>query len=120
MDTPPSLSEAADNHVPRNFYLVAIMVFGFALQGNMIARTSFVLETAPADRVPSYRAFLDTTLLPMMALPLVVGLLVRGADGRVDTARAEIMFLCIVASGLLSILAALRFREVRGGPGCRV
>ena len=106
--------------LPFVVYLAAIMVFGFALQGNMIARTSFVLETAPSDRVPSYRAFLDTTLLPMMILPLVVSLLIRGADGRVDTARAEIMFLCIVAGGLLSIFAALRFREVRGEPGCRV
>jgi len=100
-------------------YLAAIMVFGFALQGTMIARNSFVLETAPSDRVPSYRAFLDTTLLPMLFLPVLVGLLVRGADGRVDTVRAEIMFLCIVASGLLSIFAALRFREVRGESGSR-
>ena len=94
-------------------YLFAIMVFGFALQGNAIAKTSYLLESAPPDRRASYRAFLSTALFPMTVLPLLAGLLLRRANGAVDVGRAEIMFAFIVVSGALSIMASVRLQEVR-------
>ena len=98
--------------LPLCVYLLSLCFFGLAMQANMIARNSFVLEIAPPARRPSYIAFVNTIAFPLTILPTVVGALVGREAGRLDA-----VFILIAFSGLLTFLAALRLREVRQPAG---
>jgi len=103
--------------LPLVAYMGAILLFGAAVQGNAIARTGFLLETAPPHRRASYRAFLSTVLFPVTFLPMLAGVFLKSAEGQVDLSRAEGLFGLIVLSGSLTVFTAFRLREVRAANG---
>jgi len=119
-----SLSIPVPLDLPLVGYMGAVFLFGAALQGSAIARTGFLLETAPPHRRASYRAFLNTALFPVTLLPMLAGAFLRNAEGHVDVSRAEGLFALIVVSGFLTAITAMQLREVRAtndvpiGKGC--
>jgi hypothetical protein len=94
--------------LPLGVYLLALTVFGFALQGNIIARNAFVIETAPSERRPSYIAFLNTVSLPMALLPVLAGWAIGDSTSGLDG-----LFVVVAATGVLTFAVASRLTEVR-------
>jgi len=95
--------------LPLSVYLVALALFGLALESNIIGINALLLEAAPPDRRPSYIAFLNTVCFPFTFLPLLAGILIGS-----HTARFDALFAVLIAGGLLYLLAALLLTEVRG------
>jgi MFS family permease len=91
-------------------FLLALCCYGFALQASIIGMLAFTIESAPAERRPSYVAFLNTATFPLAFLSGVVGLLVG-----LKLISLTALFVVVAASGLLTLLTALRLREVRPG-----
>ena len=89
-------------------YLVALGLFGLALQANQIGSNAFLIEAAPPNRRPSYIAFLSAVTFPLTLLPALAGFIVGKNVGRL-----EVLFMAVTVSGLLSLVAALRLTEVR-------
>jgi hypothetical protein len=94
--------------LPLCVYLLALCIFGFALQANMIARNAFVLEIAPAHRRPTYIAFMETMAFPLTVVPMIVGALVDKG-----VLMLELVFAAIALTGLLSYVAAMELHEKR-------
>ncbi|MFO7956810.1 MAG: MFS transporter [Candidatus Brocadiia bacterium] len=97
--------------LPLLIYFLALFSFGMALQAHMIGRTGFIVESAPEGRRPSYIGFLNTVTFPMTFLSVVAGLMVDWRGITLDTLVG-----IVAASGVLTLLFALRLREVRDGP----
>jgi MFS family permease len=95
-------------NLPLCVYLFALFCFGAAMRVDMISNSSFLLESAPPDRRPSYIAFLNTAAFPLTFLPAIVGALM-GESGK----GLEILFGVSVLSGCLTLATALRLKEVR-------
>jgi len=96
--------------LPLAVYLCALCLFGLALEANIIGAFALMLEIAPANRRPSYVAFLNTVAFPLTFLPAVVGALVGE-----HTRRLDIVFVAVAVGGLLTILAARQLGDVRAG-----
>jgi hypothetical protein len=96
---------------PLAVYLLALALFGFAHQGNIIARNAFVVETAPPDRRPSYIAFLNTVSVPMTFLPAIAGWAIGGSTSGLDG-----LFVGVCVTGILTLIAAAGLEDVRGAP----
>jgi len=107
--SPPWLG--VDLTVPLAIYLLALALFGFAHQGNIIARNAFVVETAPPDRRPSYIAFLNTVSVPMTFLPAIAGWAIGGSTSGLDG-----LFAAVCVTGLLTLLAALGLEDAHTTP----
>ncbi len=98
--------------LPLATFFLAIGLFGFAQQANIIGLIGFTLETAPRARRPSYLAFLNTATLPAAFIPALFGAL--AAWGLIEL---SFMFVIAAGSGILTLLVTLRLTEVRGnGP----
>jgi len=97
--------------LPLAVYLLALCMFGFAQQANMVGLTGFTVEAAPRGRRPSYIAFLNTAPFPLTFLPAVAGALARGSYG------LTAVFAVVVASGIATLAVTLRLREVRHNSG---
>lgn len=93
-------------------YLGALCFAGLALEGQVIGLNAFMLESAPADRRPSYVAFLNTVTFPLTFLPALAGLVV----GR-SAARLDALFAFVAFSGVLTAAAGRRLTEVREDAG---
>ena len=93
-------------------YLGALCLAGLALEGQVIGLNAFMLESAPADRRPSYVAFLNTVTFPLTFLPALAGLIV----GR-STVRLDALFAFVAFSGVLTFAAGRRLTEVREDAG---
>jgi len=97
--------------LPLLVYFLALFSFGMALQAHMIGQTGFIVESAPENRRPSYIGFLNTVTFPMTFLSVVAGLLVDCRGITLDTLVG-----IVAASGALTLVFALRLREVRDQP----
>lgn len=104
--SPPGVTFALS--LPLGVYLLALALFGFAHQGNIIARNAFVVEIAPEDRRPSYIAFLNTVSLPMTFLPALAGWAIGGSTRGLDA-----LFVAVTITGALTLAVASRLTEVR-------
>ena len=104
--SPPGVTFALS--LPLGVYFLALALFGFAHQGNIIARNAFVVEIAPEDRRPSYIAFLNTVSLPMTFLPALAGWAIGGSTRGLDA-----LFVAVTITGALTLAVASRLTEVR-------
>ena len=89
-------------------YVLALCMVGLAIEAITIGLNAFILESAPADRRPSYVAFLSTASFPFTFLPALAGALVGSS-----LHRLEALFATCVVSGLLTSLAVWHLREIR-------
>jgi len=87
--------------LPLLVYMLALVVMGAAIQGNVIGGGRFLVTTAPAHRRISYVGFQNTITSPLTLLPLA-GAWLAGAVG------IRALFGLVVAGGLLHLAAALR------------
>jgi len=94
--------------LPLTAYLLALCLFGLGQEAAIIGMSAFTLSAAPADRRPSYVAFLNTVVFPFTFLPVLAGVLIGD-----HTSRLPILFGVIALGGFCYVLTAARLTEAR-------
>lgn len=106
----PGTQVAAD--LPLLTFLLSLCVFGLGQQAGMVGTSGYMVEAAPADRRPSYLAFLNTVTIPVTFIAPLLGLLVR-----LDPVGLVSVFIIAASGGLLTLVISLKLSEVRhAGP----
>ena len=100
--------------LPLCMYLLALCIFGVALQANLVGRGAFIIEAADPARRPSYIAFQNAVAFPFTFLPAIAGWIIGDS-----TSGLDYLFLFAVFTGVLTFFAAFRLTEVRKVGGVR-
>jgi len=101
--------------LPLSLYLLALCLFGFAQQANIIGYNALALESAPADRRASHIGFLNTMVFPFTFLPALAGALIG-----THTERLNIVFAVIIATGLCYTAIVWCMTDVRHANASKV
>ena len=117
--------------LPMCVYLLALGLVGVALSGNIVGTNAFMLQSAPRRRRASYMAFLNTVTFPLAFTSMLAGLGLSflgrlrlplmllgtrypalGFAPRI--LGMELLLGLCVLTGLATLVATTRLREVRG------
>ncbi len=93
--------------LPFVVYLVGLACIGIGLQANGLGGYRFLITSAPAERRPSYIAFLNTLTSPLTLLPLAGAWLA-------ESVGMTALFSVVAAGGLLYLVSAFRMKRPAG------
>ena len=92
-----------------DYYFLVYAISGVSSNGIMVGFMTYALNIAPRHSRPTYIGFMNTLLFPFAFVPLIGGASLRFLSPWITIHH---LFLVSAASGMLSLLMALRLEEV--------